>query len=58
MANIALIFALILPHKVLLMGFNFPKRVIFNFYTQIMPKRFLVDTMYIHMYVLCKPAGN
>ena len=40
------------------MGFKFPKLVIYNFYTQIMPRRFLVDTMYVHMYVLCKPAGN
>ena len=34
------------------MGFNFPMLVIFNFYAQIMPKRFLVDTtvcMYICM---------
>ena len=40
------------------MGFKFLKLVIFNFYTQIMPRRFLVDTMYVYMYVLCKPAGN
>ena len=40
------------------MSFKFTKLVIFNFYTQIMPRRFLVDTMYVHMYVLCKPAGN
>ena len=37
------------------MGFKFSKLVIFNFYTQIMPRRFLVDTVYVH---LCKPAGN
>ena len=43
---------------VTLIGFKFPKLVIFNFYLQIMPRRFLVDTMYVHMYVLCKPAGN
>ena len=40
------------------MGLKFPKLVIFNFYAQIMPRRFLVDTMYVHTYVLCKPAGN
>ena len=41
------------------MGFKFPKLVIFNnFYTQIMPRRFLLDTMYVHMYVLRIPAGN
>ena len=40
------------------MGFKSPKVVIFDFYAQIMPRRFLVDTMYVHMYVLCKPAGN
>ena len=40
------------------MGCKFPKLVIFNFYTQIMPRRFLVDTMCVHMYVLRKPAGN
>ena len=32
--------------------------VIFNFYAQTMPRKFLVDTTYIHMYVLCKAAGN
>ena len=37
------------------MGFEFLQ---LHFYTQIMPRRFLVDTMYVHMYVLCKPAGN
>ena len=40
------------------MGFKFPKLVIFSFYAQIIPRRFLVDTMYVHMYVFCKPAGN
>ena len=40
------------------MGFKFTKFVTFNFYTQIMPRRFLVDTMYVHIYVLCKLAGN
>ena len=37
---------------------NFTKLVIFNFFAQIMPRRFLVDTMYVHTYVLCKQAGN
>ena len=40
------------------MGFKFLKLVIFNFYTQIKPRRFLVDTMYVHTYVLCKLAGD
>ena len=40
------------------MGLKFPKLVIFNFYAQIMPRRLLVDTIYVHMYVLCKPSGN
>ena len=40
------------------MGFKFPNLVTFNFYIQIMPRRVLVDTMCVHMYVLCKPAGN
>ena len=40
------------------MGFKFPKLVIFNFYTQIMPRRFLVDTMHVHTYVLRKPVGK
>ena len=40
------------------MGLKFSKLVIFNFYTQIMPRKFLVDTMYVHTYVLCKSAGN
>ena len=40
------------------MGFKFPKLVIFIFCAQIMLRRFFVDTMYVHMYVLCKPAGN
>ena len=31
------------------MGFKFLKLVIFNFYTQIMPRRFLVVCMYICM---------
>ena len=32
--------------------FKFPKLVIFNFYTPIMPRRFLVDTMYaLCMYI-------
>ena len=39
-------------------GFKFPKLVIFIFYAQIMSRRFLVDTMYVHKYVLCKPAGK
>ena len=38
------------------MGFEFPNFVIFNFYAQVMPRRFLIDTMYVHTYVLCKPA--
>ena len=33
------------------MGFKFSKLVIFNFYTEIMPRRF---AMYVHRYVLCK----
>ena len=32
---------------VMKMGFKFPKLVIINFYTQIMYRRFLVDTMYV-----------
>ena len=28
------------------------------FYAQIMPRRFLVDALYVHMCVLCKSAGN
>ena len=32
--------------------FKFSKLVIFNFYTQIMHRRFLVDTMYVHMHQL------
>ena len=40
------------------MGFKFPKLVIFNFCAQIMPRRILVDTVYVHTYVVCKPAGN
>ena len=40
------------------MGFKFPNFVIFNFYAQIMPRRFLVDTMYVHIYVLFKSAGK
>ena len=40
------------------MGFKFPKLVNFNFYAHIMARRFLVDTMYVHTYVLCKPAGK
>ena len=42
------------------MSVKSPKLVIFNFYAQIMPRKFLVDTTYIHMYVLCKAcaAGN
>ena len=38
------------------MGFKFPKLVTFNFYTQIMPRRFLADTMYVLTYVLCKTS--
>ena len=34
------------------MGFKFPKLIIFNFYAQIMPRRFLVDTLYIHVCVV------
>ena len=34
------------------MGSKLPKLVIFNFYAQIMPGRFLVHTMYVFMYVL------
>ena len=34
------------------MGFKFPKLVIFNFYTQIMPRRFLADTMHIATYII------
>ena len=30
----------------------------FNFYAQIIPREFLVDTTYVHMYVLHKAAGN
>ena len=40
------------------MGFKFPEFVIFNFYTHLMPTTFFVDAMYVHMYVLYKPAGN
>ena len=40
------------------MGFKLPKLVIFNFYAQIMPRRFLLDIIHVCMYVLCKPAGN
>ena len=40
------------------MGFKSPKLVIFNFYAQTMPRRFLVDTMYVRVYVLCKAAGD
>ena len=43
---------------VISIGCKFPNLVTFNFCTQIMPRRFLVDTMYVHMNVLCKPAGN
>ena len=35
-----------------------PRFVIFNFYAQIMPKRFFVDTMYVRTYVLSKATGN
>ena len=28
------------------------------FYAQIIPRKFLVDTTYVHMYVLHKAAGN
>ena len=38
--------------------FESPKLVIFNFYAQIIPREFLVDTTYVHMYVLHKAAGN
>ena len=31
-------------------GFKLLKLVIFNFCAQIMPRRFLIDTMYVHMY--------
>ena len=37
---------------------SFPKLMIFNFYAQIMPRRFLVDALYVYMCVLCKSAGN
>ena len=40
------------------MGFKFPKLVIFSFYAQIMPRRLVIDSMHVYMYVLCKPAGN
>ena len=32
--------------------------MIFNFYAQIIPREFLVDTTYVHMYVLHKAAGK
>ena len=32
------------------MDFISPKHVIFNFYGQVIPRRFLVDTMYIRTY--------
>ena len=38
------------------LGFKFSKLVIFNFYAQVMPRRFLADHIYVHMYVLCKPS--
>ena len=38
--------------------FKSPKLVIFTFYGQIIPRKFLVDTIYVHMYVLHKAAGN
>ena len=33
------------------MGFSSPKSVIFSFSAQTMPRRFLVDTTYTHIYV-------
>ena len=38
--------------------FKSPKLVIFNFYAQIIAREFRVDTIYVHMYVLHKAAGN
>ena len=38
--------------------FKSPKRVIFNLYAQIIPREFLVDTTYVHMYVLHKADGK
>ena len=35
-----------------------PKLVIFIFYAQIISREFLVDTTYVHVYVLHKAAGN
>ena len=39
-------------------SFKSPKLVIFNFYAQIIPREFLVNTTYVHMYALHKAAGN
>ena len=38
--------------------FKSPKLVIFNFYGQIIPREFLVDTTYICTYGCVKAAGN
>ena len=38
--------------------FKSSKLVIFNFYVQIIPREFLIDATYVHMYVLHKVAGN
>ena len=35
------------------MDFKSPKLVIFNFYAQIMPRRFLVDTTYVYIEMCC-----
>ena len=41
------------------MDFKSPKLIIFNFYAQLMLRRFLVvDTIYVCTYMLCKAAGN
>ena len=39
-------------------GFKSTKLVIFDFYAETMSRIFLVNTTYIHMYVLCKAANN
>ena len=40
------------------MGFKSPQLVIFNFYAQTMPRKILVDTIYVHTHVLCKAVSN
>ena len=40
------------------MSFKSPKLVMFNLYAQTMPRKVLVDTIYVLTYVLCKAADN